>query len=253
MIHSILIIGQSNMAGRGLLSEAEPLNTNGGKLNVLRNGRWQTMFRIVNPDRPFSGTCLAESFALAYSLDHPDTTVGVIPCADGGTTLDQWREGSLLFDNAVYQTRLALRTSHLVAILWHQGEGDCGENKHPLYLEKITKIMTALRREIGAEDVPLLVGGLGDFLKDRVESPALANYPFVNDALRAFAAASHRTAYVDATGLTSNPDNLHFSAASLKQFGLRYYEEFKKIEDKDRLFDEKSKMDDAVRTEMELL
>ena len=112
------------MAGRGELEGAPALKTNGGKLKVLRNGRWQTMFRPVNPDRPFSGTCLAESFAKAYSDDHPDVEVGIIPCADGGTALHQWKKGSLLFDNAVYQTRLALRTSHLVGILWHQGEGD---------------------------------------------------------------------------------------------------------------------------------
>lgn len=39
MIHSILIIGQSNMAGRGNLQEAPRLDTVGGRLKVLRNGR----------------------------------------------------------------------------------------------------------------------------------------------------------------------------------------------------------------------
>lgn len=63
MIHSFLLIGQSNAAGRGFYEEAEPLDTCNEKLKVLRNGRWQTMYRPVNPDRPFSGTCLAESFA----------------------------------------------------------------------------------------------------------------------------------------------------------------------------------------------
>lgn len=48
MIHSILIIGQSNMAGRGLPSEAKPLNNMKGRLKVLRNGRWQNMYRSVN-------------------------------------------------------------------------------------------------------------------------------------------------------------------------------------------------------------
>ena len=241
------------MAGRGDLSDAPALNTNGGKIKVLRNGRWQTMFRPVNPDRPFSGTCLAESFAKAYSDDHPNVEVGIIPCADGGTELDQWQKGSLLFDNAVYQTKLALRTSHLVGILWHQGEGDCAESKHPLYLEKITKIMAALRKELDAEDIPLMVGGLGDFLKDKTDSPALANYTFVNEALKQFAASTPCTAFVGAESLTSNPDNLHFNRQSLDAFGLRYYDAFKSLENKNRVFDEKSKMDDAIRTEMELL
>ena len=253
MIHSFLIIGQSNMAGRGFIADAEPLDTCGGKLKVLRNGRWQKMYRPVNPDRSFSGTCLAESFAKAYSDEHPDVNVGIIPCADGGTCLDQWQRGSLLFDHAVSCARLAMRTSHLAGILWHQGEGDCTEERYPFYLEKITAIMTALRRELNAEDIPLMVGGLGDFLKDRAESPALVNYPHVNDALKRFAESSPRTVFVSAEGLASNPDNLHFNHCSLQEFGLRYYEAFKTVEDKNRMFDEKSKMDDAIRTEMELL
>lgn len=253
MIHSILIIGQSNMAGRGFLAEAEPLDTCGGRLKVLRNGRWQKMYRPVNPDRSFSGTCLAESFAKAYADEHPDVEVGIIPCADGGTSLDQWQKGSLLFDNAVNCTKLAMRTSHLVGILWHQGESDCHEDRYPLYLEKITVMMRALREELHAEEIPLIVGGLGDYLIDRAETPYTANYIHINAALISFAKQTPHTAFASAEALTANPDKLHFNHQSLQEFGLRYYSAFKTIEDKTRTFDEKSKMNDAIRTEMELL
>ena len=254
MIHSILIIGQSNMAGRGYASEVEPINNKNGALKVLRNGRWIPMYRPVNPDRVTSGTCLAESFVDRYSTDHPDVEVGIIPCADGGTNLDQWKEGSLLFDNAVNCTKLAQRTSHLVAILWHQGESDCREDLYPLYLEKITAIMSALRREINAQNIPLIIGGLGDFLKDRIEKkPSLENYPRINEALEKFAQTSPHTAFVSAKGLTSNPDNLHFNSKSLLEFGLRYYEAFKQIEDKNRDYEEQGKINDSIRSAMELL
>jgi hypothetical protein len=56
-----------------------------------------------------------------------------------------------------------------------------------------------------------------------------------------------------AEGLKDNGDSLHFNNKSLLEFGLRYYDAFKTVEIKDRVFDEKSKMDDAIRTEMELL
>ena len=253
MIHSILMIGQSNMAGRGLFADAEPLDTRGGRLKVLRNGRWQTMYRPINPDRSFSGTSLAESFAAAYADEHSEAQVGVIPCADGGTSLDQWREGGLLFDNAVNCARLAMRTSHLVAIIWHQGEADCKAHLYPLYLEKITKIMDALRRELNAESVPLVVGGLGDFLPKRPGNPEFVNYSHVNEALKKFAETTPCTAFASAEGLSANADNLHFNHASLQEFGLRYYAAFAELEDRDRVFDEKIGMDDAVRTEMELL
>ena len=84
MIHSFLMIGQSNMAGRGLLDEAETIDT--AHIKILRNGRWQPMFRPINPDRPFSGVNLAESFAEQYAQTY-GVDVGLIPCADGGTSL----------------------------------------------------------------------------------------------------------------------------------------------------------------------
>lgn len=90
-------------------------------------------------------------------------------------------------------------------------------------------------------------------MKDRVENPALANYPYINQALMKFAEQAHRVAFASVVGLTSNPDNLHFNRESLLEFGLRYYAAFKTVEDRDRVFDEKSKMDDAIRTELELL
>ena len=58
MIHSILIIGQSNMAGRGKACEVEPIVND--KLYVLRNGRWRAMYVPVNPDRVKSGINLVE-------------------------------------------------------------------------------------------------------------------------------------------------------------------------------------------------
>mgnify|MGYP000999236259 CR=1 FL=1 len=52
---------------------------------------------------------------------HFHCNVGLIPCADGGTSLDDWAVGGLLYDNAVFQAKLAQRTSELSGILWHQG------------------------------------------------------------------------------------------------------------------------------------
>jgi hypothetical protein len=241
------------MAGRGFAQEVSKLNNRHGRLTLLRNGRWQSMYRPINPDRATSGVCLAESFAAAYSHDHPDIQVGIIPCADGGTSLEQWKKGEALFDNAVNCTRLAKRTSRLVAILWHQGESDCTEECYPLYLERITQLMKELRAELGAEEVPLIVGGLGDFLINCERFPHLKNYPHVNSALQEFAGRAHRCVFVTAEGLTSNSDNLHFSAEGLYEFGLRYYEAFRTIEDTERVFPEKVDMDAAYRTAMEEL
>lgn len=249
-MHSVLIIGQSNMAGRGFFDEAVPVD--GSRIKVMRNGRWWEFFRPVNPDRPFSGVCLAESFAEKYA-DEFSVDVGIIPCADGGTSLEQWKEGGLLFDNAVNCAKLAKRTSHIVAVLWHQGEADSHDHLYPTYRARFEAIMAALRREAGLENVPFILGGLGDFVENCEMFPELKNYRHVNAQLMEVAENDPLVGFATAQGLTSNPDSLHFNAKSLHEFGLRYFEEYLKLRDPEAAYEELPGMDDAVRSEMEKL
>ena len=248
MIHSILIIGQSNMAGRGFMNEAEPIEND--RLFVLRNGRWRPMYRPVNPDRVFSGVNLAESFADLYSRDH-DVKVGIIPCADGGTCLDQWRVGGLLFDHACYMAELASRTSTIAAVLWHQGESDSSDERYPLYRAKLEVILDAFRERLGLHDVPFILGGLGDDLILSEKAEKFKNYKKVNEALESLANDRQMTGFVSAVGLETNPDKIHFSSSALREFGFRYYREFLKLEDKSKIFAEKPSPDDAIADELE--
>ncbi len=250
MIHSFLLIGQSNMAGRGFLADAHKVDTT--HLLVLRNGRWEQLYRPVNNDRPFSGVCLAESFAELYAQKY-GVEVGLIPCADGGTSLEQWKEGSLLFDHAVYQARLASRTSTIAGVLWHQGESDCALSLAQTYAERFLPFMAALRRELDLHDVPFLLGGLGDFLYNCKYDEKLKNYTEVNEQLQKIAKENPMTAFVPADGLGANPDNLHFNADALHTFGIRYFEEFEKARDPKKVFSEKPGVDEALRSGLELL
>ena len=59
--------------------------------------------------------------------------------------------------------------------------------------------------------------------------------------------------FVSAEGLGANPDNLHFSAAALKEFGLRYFEKFEELRDPNKVFEEKPLANDAVRSAIEQL
>ena len=226
MMYSFLLVGQSNMAGRGFPAEVEKIPND--NIYVLRNGRWWRMYVPVNPDRVTAGINLAESFVYQFLQDHPGDTVGIIPCADGGTALHQWEPGEVLYDHAVMMTSLAQRSSTLAGILWHQGESDCGEAKYPLYEEKCSRILQKLRKDVGAPDVPVILGGLGDFLL-QCEKANFSNYIHVNAALERMAEKLPKFGFASAVGLGANPDNLHFSAAALREFGLWYYAEFKRL------------------------
>ena len=214
------------MAGRGFLRDTTPITNS--HLFAMRNGIFRAMYVPVNPDRSFSGVCLAESFADLYQKDTGVDT-GLIPCADGGTSLEQWKEGSLLFDNACYSAELASRTSEIKGILWHQGEGDCSAERYPVYAEKLSAMIDALRIRLGMGDLPFLMGGLGDFLADCLLDDKLKNYFHINEALQAVAKSKPNCGFVSAEGLASNPDFLHFNAPALREFGARYYEEYKRI------------------------
>ncbi len=245
-MHSFLLIGQSNMAGRGFLQDAHEIDTS--RIYTLRNGRWQKMFRPINPDRNFSGVSLAESFAESYAKKH-DVDVGLISCADGGTNLNQWMPGELLFDNAVYQAKLAQRTSEIVGVLWHQGESDCRENLYTTYQERFEVMMNALRKELNLFDVPFILGGLGDYLK----LYPMENYVHINTALKKIAKENKLTYFVSAKGLLSNPDHLHFDSDSLYEFGIRYFKEFEKTTVIPSKISDNNIKQDITRTDLELL
>ena len=253
MIHSILLIGQSNAGGRGFVHEAPPIDSE--NILVLRNGRWRKAYRPVNPDRVTSGVCFAETFATQYRDAHPGVEVGIIPCADGGTQLMQWQKGSLLYDHAVNCAKLAQRTSHIVAVLWHQGESDCPDDRVPLHNQRLSDIIDNFRADLGLQDVPFIIGGLGDFLINFKggDSAQSRNYLTINRSMQSIAESKPLCGFVSAAGLSANADNIHFSAQALLEFGKRYYEVFERLEDKTRVFEEKTTMDAAIRGELESL
>jgi hypothetical protein len=226
MIKSFLMIGQSNMAGRGFLHEVPPIINE--RIQMLRNGRWQMMVEPVNYDRPVSGVSLATSFADAWCLEYPQDTVGLIPCAEGGSSLDDWAVDGELFQHAVSEAKFAMQHSTLTGILWHQGESDGAGGNYKTYYDKLLQIVQALRNNLNAQEVPLIIGGLCDFLGKTGFGKYCNEYENVNDVLQKFAFEQDHCYFVSAKGLTANPDGIHVDAVSQRYFGLRYFEAFEK-------------------------
>lgn len=218
------MVGQSNMAGRGYLKDVKMIYDE--KIKMLVNGRWQTMTEPINFDRPTAGIGLAASFSGAWRLKYPEEEMGLIPCADGGTSLDDWAIDGPLFEHAVFQTKLGLRTSKLQAILWHQGENDSFGGLSAVYYDKLSVIVEAFRRELNAPDLPVITGGLGDFLSSGRYGRYFTEYSQINRALQQFAETKQNCYFVTAKGLTANADGLHMDAMSQRIFGVRYFEAF---------------------------
>lgn len=226
MIKSFLMLGQSNMAGRGFIDEVPPIYNE--RIQMLRNGQWQMMTEPINYDRPVSGVSLAGSFADAWCRENQEDTIGLIPCAEGGSSLDDWAIDKVLFKHAISEAKFAMQTSELVGILWHQGESDSFNGNYKVYYEKLLVIIETLRKELNTPDIPLIIGGLPDFLGKKGFGKTCTEYALVNKELEKFAFEQDNCYFVTAVGLTSNPDGIHIDAVSQRKFGLRYFEAFSK-------------------------
>jgi hypothetical protein len=230
-IQSFLMIGQSNMAGRGTIGDVPPIDNK--SCLMLRMGRWQKMSEPINPDRsifegsPRSGSCLAASFADEVAKA-TGGRVGLIPCADGGTKLASWMPGQVLYDHAVMMTKLAMRSSRLCGILWHQGESDCTqEERVRTYVDRFVEMITTMRRDLGMGDIPVIIGELSlliDPKYNRSEYLGIMNENFAEIARRI-----PNCGVVSSDGLVLKADGLHFDAPSLRIFGKRYFEVYSNL------------------------
>lgn len=223
-MNSFLMIGQSNMAGRGYLNDVAQIYDE--QIRMLVNCRWQTMTEPINFDRPTAGIGLAASFAAAWKSVNQPEQIGLIPCADGGTSLDDWAVSGALFENAIFHANIAQRTSELKGILWHQGENDSFGGRSEFYYNKLGAIVEAIREKLGAPEIPFIAGGIGEFLGSGRYGQYFTEYHQVNQALLKYAETVPNAFFVTSAGLTSNEDGLHFDAISQRRFGVRYFEAY---------------------------
>ncbi|MCD7033671.1 sialate O-acetylesterase [Metabacillus sp. GX 13764] len=223
---SILLIGQSNMAGRGFIEDVSPIYNE--HIKMLRNGRWQMMAEPLNFDRHISGVGPAASFAQAWTDDHPGDSIGIIPCAEGGSSIDEWGNDGILTRHAISEAKFAMETSEIAGILWHQGESDSYGERYKTYEEKLLSLFKHLREELNEPDIPIMIGELGHFLGKAGFGKSAAEYKQINEILSKVAHSEKNCYFVTAKGLTANPDGIHIDSISQRKFGLRYYEAFSK-------------------------
>lgn len=231
-IHSFLMIGQSNMAGRGDLEDVEPIQNS--RCFMLRIGRWQAMAEPINPDRTIFrdgkpvGISLGASFADSFAK-YTGLEVGMIPCADGGTRIEQWQPGEVLYDHALAMAKLAMRTSRLEGILWHQGESNCRGLDEGEYRRLFLHLMESLRRDLGDPDLPLVIGEISEDI-----SPAhgMTDMPAMNRLLHRLQKECPNCAIVAAKDLPLKADGIHFTAAACRELGVRYFEAYKSLAQK---------------------
>src|SRR5262249_11968425 len=120
-----LLMGQSNMAGRGV-PEKEDLTPHPRVLRFTYGGFWTNAVEPVNRGEhgKTAGVGPGLAFGKAMAEANPDVVIGLVPCAVGGTPLERWEKGADLYTNAVARAHAAMKVGTLAGIIWHQGESD---------------------------------------------------------------------------------------------------------------------------------
>lgn len=226
-----LLAGQSNMAGRGLVTEADR-EVHPRVLMLTKDGTWQYAVDPVHYDKKRAGAGLGRSFALELVKRNPDITIGLVPAACGGSPISTWTPGgyhaptdSHPYDDAIERTRRAMDDGKLAGILWHQGESDSRPERAQLYKERLIELIARFRTDLDAPDVPFVIGQLGQF----EAKPWTEARQQVNQAQIEVAREVPYSAFVSSEGLSSMSDNTHFNTESLHEFGRRYAESYLEI------------------------
>lgn len=226
-----LLIGQSNMAGRGLLDSAPPVSQR-RILKFSQRNAWAPGVEPLHTDKPaIAGTGIGMSFARDMADANPEVTVGLIPCAVGGTPLERWMKGGDLYQQALARAQEAMKSGTFKGILWHQGEADSGkEDTARSYAARLARMIRDLRADLGAGDVPFVAGKLGEFLEPKTKEGTPSFWPVVNEQLATLPTTVPLTAVVDSTGLVHKGDTVHFDTPSLREFGHRYASAMQKLQ-----------------------
>jgi len=223
--HLYLLVGQSNMAGRGKVAEADkrPIPR---VMSYSKDGKWVPAVDPLHFDKPsVVGVGVGRSFAAVVARSQPGVTIGLVPCAVGGSPISAWEPGGFHpstkthpWDDCLKRARAALKQGTLKGILWHQGESDAQPEKATVYEKKLHELISRFRRELQTPVVPFLAGQMGRW----PERPWNTAKEKVDAAHRRLPAAVKHSAFVSAKGLKHKGDKVHFDAASYRELGRRY-------------------------------
>ena len=223
--HLFLLVGQSNMAGRGVVAPEDKV-AHPRVLMLSQSGEWVPAVDPIHFDKPnLVGVGLGRTFGIQIADAQPGVTIGLIPCAVGGSPIDSWMPGvfyeptkSHPWDDALRRARRALQDGTLEGILWHQGESDSTAKLAPEYEGKLHDLIRRLRSELNAPAVPFIAGQLGRF----ADSPWSEFRKIVDEVHRSLPKKVPHTAFVSSEGLKHKGDKVHFDAASYRELGRRY-------------------------------
>lgn len=239
-----LLVGQSNMAGRGNV-EAQDTVPNRHILALNKNNQWEIAKDPIHFDKPVAGVGPGLPFGRIMAAQDTSITIGLIPCAVGGTAISFWKRGAYNpdsktkpYDVSYVRAQDAMKAGTLAGILWNQGEADTSPEKSMEYQKNLVTVIEQFRTDLQAPDVPFVAALLPDFQVNRVsatgEETVSVSATRVNAAIETVKQMLPNYAFVVGSGTKDRGDKIHYDAPSARLLGQRYAEAMLKIQKKQK-------------------
>jgi sialate O-acetylesterase len=146
--------------------------------------------------------------------------VGLIPCAHGGTSMDQWdpalksQEGHSLYGAMLRRFQAA--GSKVTGVLWYQGESDASPKASPVFQEKFEHFVRMVREDFGQPELPFYYVQIGR----HVNNQNIAGWNLVQEMQRKAESAIPHSG-VAASVDFSLDDGIHVSTQDHKRLARR--------------------------------
>jgi hypothetical protein len=237
-----VLAGQSNMSGRGLLSELTGAEREADPMIRLygNDGRWRIAAEPLDSAEgqadPVSEDRIAAvgpGLFFARAMKAADGRgVALVPCAKGGSSIGRWKPGGgrdTLYGSCLARAREA--GGGVAGVLWYQGETDAEKaGAAPAWRSAFEALIASFRRDLGAARLPVVFVQLAD--APAVEAGA-EPYPSWT-AIQAAQAEPFDpcVAMVSARGLPKREDDLHLATAAQRALGVKLAEAMRGLKDR---------------------
>jgi hypothetical protein len=215
-----ILIGQSNMAGRGPITADIADEHDNRVYTFTKDKQWVTAKHPLHFDKPkVAGVGPGLTFGIAMARAYPGVKIGLIPCAVGGTPIEHWAPGAYdkatnthPYDDAAERITAAMKYGTIKGVIWHQGESNSSAEKAKIYLSQLTELIQRVRALTNNPNLPFIVGELGRY------RPAYQN---INTQLAKLPAMVPYTALATSEDLVHKGDTTHFDGKSAQEMGRR--------------------------------
>ena len=206
-----VLAGQSNMVGQGMpLSLSSPPNA---RLLEWSERGWHIAADPLDPVDSQAGIGPGMTFGLQVMRHQPGATIGLVMCASGGTSIDEWQPGGALYENCITSARATGAT--VAGILFLQGETDARRARTAAqWYDRFRTMLAGWRRDLGTKPL-FLLGQIGTLDQGR--------FPAQTELRVAQARAADAEPDVCLVRTADLPnDGVHFTVPAYRVIGARF-------------------------------